>query len=90
MKNPFTKDPFHTASGADTVIATVTTTLEVVEIDGGMVRVNIIIDEDFLNLIGRTNDVVFSAVTTMAELLNTSNYFNIELTSGVDAEWEVK
>jgi hypothetical protein len=90
MKNPFAKDPFHTASGTDTVIATVTTTLEVIEIDGGMVRVNIIIDEDFLNLIGRTNDVVFSAVTTMAELLNVSNHFNIELTSGVDAEWEVK
>lgn len=90
MKNPFTKDPFHTARGNDTVVASVTTTLEVIEMDGGMVRVSVIIDEDFLNLIGRANEVVFSAVTTMAELLNVRNHLNIELTSGVDAQWEVK
>lgn len=79
-------DPFYTERKRDAVITTVRSSMEVVACEGGLLRINIVVEEDPFLLVGRPGEIVFSAVTSEAALFSQPSHFNLELTYH-DDEW---
>jgi hypothetical protein len=82
-------DYFYDTRETVTPVFSIKTTLEVVPVEGDTVRVNIIVDEDPFNVLGRPGSITFSALTTVEFLLHSGAHFNLDLNHAL-LDWEVR